>query len=404
MTDRFSADSSALGYYYQVRYALYLLLTVGMDEPNLELSIESLDDIVFAKNGTAKELLQTKHHITPGSLTDSSVDLWKSLRIWCTGILEGKYKPNETIFMIITTEKTSNCSATSYLRPHTSQSRNTNAALDILCKVASTSKNKKNEQAYITFLQLGKNKQRELLNNIYILDSSPNIKDIRNKIHKKLFLASRPQFINALYERLEGWWFDRVIRQLTNNNKDTISYIELATQINNISETFRQDNLPIDYFDSITPSESELQENERVFIKQLRLILLSQPRIQIAISDYYKAYMQRSRWVREELLLVDELEKYERRLIDEWRRVFLIMKEDLGENPTEEEMQKEGKALFNMVDRSFNIHIRPKCTESYIMRGSYHILSNELNVGWHPDYVNRLKHLLLGGKEAFFYI
>src|SRR4051812_12517828 len=48
----FSAQSSALGYLYQIRYALYLLLRSEKDES--ELAIEKLDDISFVESGTPR--------------------------------------------------------------------------------------------------------------------------------------------------------------------------------------------------------------------------------------------------------------------------------------------------------------------------------------------------------------
>src|SRR5215470_9047146 len=84
----FSAAPSALGYLYQVRYALVALLQAY--DPESEISIEKLDDIAFESTGTAIELLQTKHRIThTGSLTDSSTDIWKTLRIWAASIKDG---------------------------------------------------------------------------------------------------------------------------------------------------------------------------------------------------------------------------------------------------------------------------------------------------------------------------
>ena len=43
---------------------------------------------------------------------------------------------------------------------------------------------------------------------------------------------------------------------------------------------------------------------------------------------------------------------------------------------------------------SKDIRIRPKCQEAFIMRGSYHILANQLKIGWHVDFFERLKQLL----------
>jgi hypothetical protein len=49
MPSNFSAGPSALGYLYQARYALYLLL---LAEEEAALSIERFDDVAFEQNGT----------------------------------------------------------------------------------------------------------------------------------------------------------------------------------------------------------------------------------------------------------------------------------------------------------------------------------------------------------------
>ena len=60
---------------------------------------------------------------------------------------------------------------------------------------------------------------------------------------------------------------------------------------------------------------------------------------------------------------------------------------------TEEEKAKEGRQLFSDIEKK-DIRIRPKCQEAFIMRGSYHILANQLKIGWHVDFFDRLKQLL----------
>ena len=107
-----------------------------------------------------------------------------------------------------------------------------------------------------------------------------------------------------------------------------ILHKELLEQINDIQVQFTQDNLPIDFWEEVILEEEQLSEDQKIFIEQLRLIVISKPRIQKAISDYYRAFQQRSKWVREELLLDDELGLYEKHLIDEWERQHLKMKED----------------------------------------------------------------------------
>ena len=78
----FTAASSAAGYYYQARFALFESLRLVYGDDSIDVAIERFDDVSFEKEGQPLELLQTKHHINKiGDLTDTSVDLWKTLRV-----------------------------------------------------------------------------------------------------------------------------------------------------------------------------------------------------------------------------------------------------------------------------------------------------------------------------------
>jgi hypothetical protein len=78
-----SAAQSVAGYLYQARLALAECLRYAYRDSGIEIAIEKFDDVSFEKDGSALELLQTKHHLKKsGDLTDGSVDLWKTLRVW----------------------------------------------------------------------------------------------------------------------------------------------------------------------------------------------------------------------------------------------------------------------------------------------------------------------------------
>ena len=72
------------------------------------------------------------------------------------------------------------------------------------------------------------------------------------------------------------------------------------------------------------------------------------------------------------------------------------MEEDLdeyGDEIEEKQKQKSGKSLYNKIQEK-DIRIRPRCSEPFVMRGSYHLLANRLLVGWHADFDIRLRKLL----------
>lgn len=96
-----NAAGQMLGYLYQVRYALNLLLE--SNDPSYQISLEKFDDIAFDRDGTPVQLIQAKHHTTPSSLTDTSTDLWRTLNVWVDAVKNDYSLLDNTDFVIITT-------------------------------------------------------------------------------------------------------------------------------------------------------------------------------------------------------------------------------------------------------------------------------------------------------------
>lgn len=113
MSTGFSAGPHALGYMFQARYALYLILT---NKEELQIAVESLDDITFFETeNNPTELLQLKHHTTnEASLTDSSSDIWKTIRVWSTQLQENKISLPDTVLTLVTTAESPADSAAFY--------------------------------------------------------------------------------------------------------------------------------------------------------------------------------------------------------------------------------------------------------------------------------------------------
>lgn len=79
------AQAQMLGYLYQVRCALMLL--IESDAPSLKLFIEKFDDVSFENDSNPVAMVQLKHHIgRTGNLTDRSPDLWRTIKIWVDAV------------------------------------------------------------------------------------------------------------------------------------------------------------------------------------------------------------------------------------------------------------------------------------------------------------------------------
>lgn len=390
MSTKFSAGEQAIGYLYQVRYALYLLL----EDKNIDkdVAIEQLDDVHFESNGSPEELIQLKHHISKkASLTDGCTDFWKTIRVWSEQIRKKEIILDDLILTLISTSTAPDKSIASYLRGD--NNRNPETALKRMLAFIDRSRSETNKVNFEAFKNLSEEEQKKLVTSILIIDNTPNILTVSELTKQKLKIVVRRPNLNALYERLEGWWFNRVIVHLVGKSTELISGIEVQDMVNDIRDQLGIESLPIDYRTE-TPSNIDISKDQRLFIEQLRIISLSSKRIEHAVRDYYRAYLQRSRWIRDELLFVGELQRYEDQLLEEWERYFEMVNEDETED-SEISMRKRGKELYNRI-QDLQIHIRKNCIEPYVMRGSYHMLANknDLCLGWHPQFVARIKEVV----------
>ena len=384
----FDATDSLLGYLYQCRYALLLLIERGKLTPSVEMSIERFDDVAFEQNGNPVEAIQTKHHLGQiRNLTDSSVDLWKTLRVWSEGVTNGTFDLTEIVLTIVTTATAPSGSIASLLRQ---DARDEATALQRLVNVVKTSTNKENASGYDAYCKLSTDQKKALISCIYVYDNAPNIQNVLPQIKNHLILSAPRNQVDNFVSTLEGWWFNTVVRHLMGQDSGTISGHALDTKMDDIRQQFQRDNLPLDFCIAAPPVASDVAKDQRTFVKQLRIISAHEVTISKAICDHYKSSGQRAQWIRQDLLLLDDVERYDRKLTDEWERNFARIAEDLGDNPSNEHEIKAGRDMYHDLQEK-SIYIRSSCTEPVIMRGSYHDLADNMKVGWHPRYNNLLK-------------
>ena len=354
----FSAKEPSLGYYYQIRYSLYLLLREKVkDNPSIRL--EDLDDIVLNDiDGT--NLYQTKLHINSvANLSERSSDFWKTIRVWSEAILNNLVDVDNTIFTLITTAKATPDSFISKLTINSVQTR-----IGIL----------------------------ESMHNIYLIDASLSIEETLKAIKEELKYSAPVGKINSFIEKIEGWWFQQCILLLT-RKKDCISSKELQMKISDTRDLFMLDNLPDDFPDPLAIDESEIVNyEEKIFIKQLKLIAIKSNSLRNAISDFRRAFEQRSKWLRDNLIGIDEYDRFDKQLYDYWNNIFALMKDDC-DGLTEQELEKAGKAFYEeyYIKKTPAYKIRNNFQPQYLTRGSCHMLADEKRIGWHPNFQEKLQ-------------
>ena len=390
MTDH-KAGFAKLGYLYQIRYALFRSIE---DSDAYYIKLESLDD-VEVESYSNTNLYQLKHHTNETNLTNKSVDLWKTIGIWSEQIFNDKIDTEEFRFYLVTTSKVKVDTIAYHLL---SSKRNVEGAIDLLDSSANQSKNSLIEKPIANYLLLSHKQKRQLCESIVILPEENNAKDITLLIKQRLEITVHSDFIDKLYERLEGWWFNKVI-ELLFGDTEKIWREEVRDFILQLSYKYHPETLPIDFNDAILGEEQRNTFMDFQFVNQLNLIGVGIERINIAILDYYKAFNQRTKWIRDDLLIEYDITDYERRLIDYWNRFRLTVIDELGD-AGEQELKKAGRTILNWIETHGDVRIKPRVSDRFVMIGSYHILTNKspANVGWHPDFSSRLEEILEGGQ------
>lgn len=395
----FSAVDATLGYLYQVRSALLWALRRQKTEPDFLVSLETLDDVTFETTGGAPtDLLQTKHHRNgSASLTDASPDLWKTLRIWFEGHASGQIPTTANLYLV-TTSIAPDGTAASRLR---ALSRDLAAAQHALDATAVSSTNQANMSAYAAYLKATSAERSAILSKVFIVDAAPTVADINGELRQEVYWAAEKEHHAAFLDRLEGWWLRRVLRQLTDATQDRVGSVELEAQMSDLREQFKQEALPIDddlrefTLDDATKAAHE----DSTFVRQLAIIKAGKRRIAAAIRDYYRAFEQRSRWIRDDLVVGLDLQKYEKRLCEEWELIFEAMRDEVGDTATDEAQAQAARSVLAWAERT-TIPIRPSVIEPFVSRGSLHMLSDEARIGWHPEFRARLKFLLTAKEDT----
>ncbi len=391
----YSAAEQGLGYIYQARFALWKILELPEDS---SLLLEKEDDVDFDDATGRKSLMSLKHKAIGDTVTNLATDFWKSVRIWLA-----HYKANGRIscdarFMLFTTATVSAGSALTKFKDDDGDGETRTQALkEPLAKsksvlVAAV----RDELETLTAAE-----QDDFYSRITIADAALRITEIPGAIINQHLRTIRRESRPFLFERLEGWWMDQAIRLLAGERTAPLTGIEVSDKLSSMAEEYRSDNLPIN-FRQRQPDEIDVANDPRLFVEQLRALNLSTTRLQNAIIDYYRAFEQRSSWARENLLVSNEIEEYEDRLIDEWTRYKEVTFETITAKSDDAECLAAGRELYRWAElETSSLRIRERVTEPYVVRGAFHILANARphpQVHWHPRFLVQLARIL--GKAA----
>lgn len=388
-TDKYAAGEQGLGYVYQIRFALAHLMK---QDEGQSLLIEADDDVELRDIEGRKTLISLKHKQAGETVGTLSTDFWKSVRIWLDRYVRDGKLACEHSYCMATTARVGPRSILKYFQED-SAPKPADFAVQLIAELDG-SKAGLSAQVKATLASLSSDEQRDFFERIVIADSSLRIKEL-DSAFEPLMRSVAQKFRVDVRERMEGWWLTQAI-EVIQGDREPITGAEVWAKFASINSEYYDERLPITFEDEYPPEGIDPLKDPRQFVQQLRAIGMPTDSLELAILDFYRAFSQRAHWARVNVLVGGEMKKFERRLVEEWKRAKAWVK--VSETDNEEQLQEAGRRMYDWAEnQSRGLQIRKQVTEDFIRRGSLHILADEKpepRVHWHPKFLENLKAAL----------
>ncbi len=389
-----SARDPYLGYLYQGLYALVIILESKDDDSKIYL--ETRDDVVL--NGKEENLYQIKHRNDKiKQLTIKSEDLWKTIEIWT------HEKDLElTKFILITCDNIKDDNILKQLENIKRDVKNLNKKLSEEAKRVLNEREKAEKKGIslpyekrckgcMSFLELSEVEKERLLEKIFIKTSCRNISEIEEIISEKLFSVTR-ELRGKVTKGLLEWWSFRIIEILRSEKLNFITANEVQKKIEYLIHSYYEVKYPITYLNK-EPENNEMNELSKLYLNIIRQIDLveggNQRKIR-AFKDIWSTRSQRKEWIEEDISVTDKIKKFENCLKKHWENKFEVMRDDCKNSSELEKIEVGKKILDWSYEHAYNTlpleNDIKHWKEIFLVHGSYQILSEQLKIGWHPDY------------------
>lgn len=376
------------GYGLQVRQMLYELLNCGID---CVVSVEKFDD-VGVENGDEKTAIQTKSALSDRNpVSDRAVDLWKTLYNWLLALKESELPLDSTLFTLVINVNKSGNIVTWLNQAH--DGKEAEAVYEKIEGEFTGEDGKYIRQSdsinnYIVTFLAEENKKYAL----YIIEKfklvvigEGHTNKLYDEFRAKTYLPSDIQ--QLVFDKMLGWIDKTTALQIENGQVMQIAKIRFNKELTLTQKLVNQNKCLVELAPNPTNTEIELQQNEyKTYLRQLQIIDLDYDDQLTAINDYLKASANRTIWAVNGDINEEVLKQYYEDLQKRWKTKKNLIEMDKAEW----EEAKRGRYLYNTCqdeDISNGIIMTPRSFKN----GCYHELADQQQIGWHPDYKQKLK-------------
>jgi len=386
-TNLHSADGSFLGFLYQIERAIIWLSSASNDAI---VGVE-VDDDISIKLTEGQEIKniyeQAKHSQTRKvPYSDQSIDLWKTLSIWIEAVESGRIDVEKSKFSMITNKK---------IPPNRIVMQLGRAYLSNKSDMSSaTVKLKETAMKLPVSMTVYKNRVlncsvdvlKNIIDKIIILDGtySHNNHDIKKEIRNNMSMSDDLPF-DYIYRSLFGFVADSLIEKWRNKENGWIKVSSFNQQYTQLVADFKKKSFYEQTVESLPISNKDIERNKgRIFVEQLHLIGCSEEEVIEAINDFIRAASERSRLAQDGEISAQKFEMYFDDLLNYWKSISRPKFKFANESNYP---QIGYQVYYDCIVYKGKLNsFEPE--QGYTYRGSYHYLSDQIRLGWHPQWQN----------------
>ncbi|CAH0280127.1 hypothetical protein SRABI27_03750 [Pedobacter sp. Bi27] len=371
-----NAPGQLLGFSLQYPRALWHLLKCG---PEDKVCLEVFGDVGITKEDHSKISEEDKSSQVGNPVTDRSTDLWKTFFNWTNAVLAGELDAESTTFILYANKKGMKAIVDTFhaAKDFATSSKAVKAAWKKLGKIDA----KHEILPYVTFLKTNEDSLAKIIKNFeFVTGSGTGGVEVKKAIKAKHVSDSQVEYLEL---SLLGWLQKFVMNKLVEKKDAVITWKEFDEYARQVFESARQREL-ID-FTLIYPlkeHEVDSQKLERPpYILQLEAIGVNDDAIQGAVTAFLKAKTNRFNWIEQELINDVVAQDFEDKLTGFWETQHEMV--EITNSALSEE--NKGKLVY-LQCRARKQIIRDQDPPALTVEGTYHFLSNNLAIGWHPKW------------------
>lgn len=377
----------ALGYSLQYTRLTHLLL----EAPEGSMcSLELFDDVAQEDRAGTVKYIQSKSSLTANPAADRAKSLWKTISNWVELATTPGFELEKAIFELYVSRPIEGEIVESFAQATTPEGARAAIAnaRNVLWGSYPTFELRASVAAEISsYVEKIFNADQSLLERIICkfqltLGSGSPQADLEALVRRHAVSKSK---VHDIANYLCGFVKRKIDLLLESGKPAVIARDEFHSAF--VSYVRKIDRETVLQSRAIAPSESVsrgyLSDN---FIRQLEIIGLPFEDLLGAASDFYMASFDRTDWAaRGE---VDETSFND--LDDVMKRTWKHKQRACGLNHSGKSEEHQGQVLYSDC-MQFTAQVQAMSPQGHFIPGCFHILANDLVVGWHPSYEIKLK-------------